>query len=36
METLVDSEEKEPSPELEDIKAEMDVLIEQSIDSFPT
>jgi hypothetical protein len=36
MKTLVDSEEKEPSPELEDIKAEMDTLIEQSIDSFPT
>ncbi|MGI0018871.1 MAG: hypothetical protein ACREAY_00205 [Nitrososphaera sp.] len=36
METLVDSEEREPSPELEDIKAEMDSLIEQSIDSFPT
>jgi hypothetical protein len=36
MKTLVDSEEKEPSPELKDIRAEMDALIEQSIDSFPT
>jgi hypothetical protein len=36
MKMLVDSEERELSPELESLKEEMDALIEQSIDSFPT